>query len=107
MMVLNPYKKALSVQPRKNHRHQIELRTFVTEKILKQMKRLGVAAAPFANYSITQGDKIDIYGDWIRTMLAHTTFLDRGIPVGGSTIFPVVAAIPIVSFHSMASRKYV
>jgi len=105
-MVLDAYQKALRAQPRKNHRHRIEHCTFVTESILKRMKSLGVAAAPFANYVVTQGDKLDVYGEWIHTMFAHRSFLDYGIPVGGSTDFPVVTANPFLSVQSMVTRKY-
>jgi predicted amidohydrolase YtcJ len=105
-MVLDAYEKALNAQPRENHRHRIEHCTFVTEQILQRMKRLGVAAAPFANYIVTQGDKLDVYGEWIHTMFAHRSFLDYGIPVGGSTDFPVVTANPLISLQSMVTRKY-
>ena len=106
-MVLDAYEKALKQHPRKDHRHRIEHCTFVTEKILARMKKLGVAAAPFANYVITQGDKLDVYGDWISMMFAHKSFLERGIPIGGSTDFPVVTANPLVSIQSMVTRKSV
>jgi predicted amidohydrolase YtcJ len=106
IMVLDAYEKALKAHPRDNHRHRIEHCTFVTEEILQRMKRLGVAAAPFANYVVTQGDKLDVYGEWIHTMFAHRSFLDHGIHIGGSTDFPVVTANPFISLQSMVSRKY-
>lgn len=106
-MVLDAYQKALQSRPRENHRHRIEHCTFVTEEILKRMKRLGVAAAPFANYPITQGDKLDVYGDWIDMMFAHRSFLDHGVRIGASTDFPVVTANPFISLQSMTTRRYV
>ncbi len=104
-MTLDAYEKALERHPRSDHRHRIEHCTFVTEEILQRMKNLGVAAAPFANYIITQGDKLDVYGDWIETMFAHRSFLDHGIHIGGSTDFPVVTANPLLSIQSMVTRK--
>jgi len=104
-MVLNAYEKVLSENPRDNHRHRIEHCTFVTEAILERMKKLKVCAAPFANYIITQYDKLGVYGDWIDTMFAHRSFLDYGVHIGASTDFPVVPVYPMVSLQSLVTRQ--
>ena len=104
-MVLDAYEKALSGNPRNDHRHRVEHCTFVTDKILQRMKSLGVCAAPFTNYITTQYDKLGVYGEWIHNMFAHRSFLDHGIPVGASTDFPVVTANPLVSLQTMVTRR--
>jgi hypothetical protein len=104
-MVLDAYEKALEENPKINHRHRIEHCTFVNEEILSRMKKLGVCAAPFANYILTQADKLDVYGDWINMMFAHRSFIDHKIPIGGSTDFPVVSPNPLLSIQSLVTRE--
>lgn len=104
-MVLDAYEKAMAAAPRPDCRHRLEHCTFVTPDILRRMKKLGVGAAPFANYVITQSDKLGVYGDWISSMFAHRSFLDHGILVGGSTDSPVVTVHALTSIQSMVTRK--
>ena len=104
-MVLNCYEKVLAEYPRRNHRHRIAHCTVVNPTILERITRLGAVVLPFSTYIYQHGEKMHEYGDRISMMFAHRSFLDYGIPVGGSSDNPCASQNPMVALYSMTTRK--
>jgi len=104
-MVLNAYEKILGKIPRENHRHRIEHCTVVNPKILKRIKKLGIVVLPFSTYVWEHGEKMKEYGHRISMMFAHRSFLDYGIPVGGSSDNPCGPFEPLLAIQAMVTRK--
>ena len=104
-MVLNAYEKILGKMPRENHRHRIEHCTAVNPKILNRIKKLGIVVLPFSTYIWEHGEKMKEYGSRISMMFAHRSFLDYGIPVGGSSDNPCGPFEPLLAIQTMVTRK--
>jgi hypothetical protein len=104
-MVLDAYEKVLKAYPRDNHRHRIAHCTVVTPKILERIRKLGVVVLPFSTYIFQHGEKMEEYGDRISMMFAHRSFLDYGIPIGGSSDNPCATQDPLTALYSMVTRK--
>jgi len=104
-MVLDSYEKVLSECPRENHRHRIAHCTVVNPRILERIQRLGVVVLPFSTYIYQHGEKMKEYGKRISMMFPHRSFLNYGIPVGGSSDNPCATANPLVALYSMTTRK--
>jgi hypothetical protein len=104
-MVLDAYEKALRERPRSDHRHRIAHCTVVTPEILKRIKSLGVVVLPFSTYIYEHGDKMGEYGKRISMMFAHRSFLDYGIPVGGSSDNPCATQDPLLAIRTMVTRR--
>jgi predicted amidohydrolase YtcJ len=103
-MVLQSIENALSPEPRVDHRHRIEHASIVNAQILRRAKDLGVVLAPHS-YIYEHGDKMVAYGEkrfpW---MHANRSALEMGIPVAGSSDFPVSAAHPMTRIQSLVTR---
>jgi len=104
-MVLDAYEKALKLYPREDHRHRIAHCTVVTPEILARIKHLGVVVLPFSTYIYEHGEKMGEYGSRISMMFAHRSFLDYGIPVGGSSDNPCATEDPLIAIQSMVTRR--
>jgi len=103
-MVLDAYEKALREHPRPDHRHRIAHCTVVTQEILKRIKSLGIVVLPFSTYIYEHGEKMDEYGKRISMMFAYRSFLDHGIPVGGSSDNPCATQNPLLAIRTMVTR---
>ena len=103
-MVLDAYEKALREQPRPDHRHRIAHCIVVNPQILGRIKSLGVVVLPFSTYIYEHGEKMVEYGRRISMMFAHRSFLDHGIPVGGSSDNPCATQDPLLAIRTMATR---
>jgi len=104
-MVLDVVEEVLKSCPKPNHRHRIEHCTVVNDQILHRIKKLGILVLPFATYIYQHGDKMLEYGSRISKMFAHRSFLDQGIPVGGSSDNPCATQDPLVAIQTMATRR--
>lgn len=103
-MVLRSIDNALTREPRVDHRHRIEHASVVNTRILRMAKDLGVVLA-LHSYIYEHGDKMVAYGEkrfpW---MHANRSALEMGIPVPGSSDFPVSAAHPMTRIQSLVTR---
>ena len=103
-MVLRSIDNALTREPRADHRHRIEHASIVNAQILRRAKDLGVVLA-LHSYTYEHGDKMVAYGEkrfpW---MHANRSALEMGIPVPGSSDFPVSAAHPMTRIQSLVTR---
>ena len=105
-LTLDAYEKALRAHPRENHRHRIEHGTVVNPEILARMKHLAVAVLPFGSYIYYHGEKMRFYGEKrLSMMFAHRSFLDNGIPVGGSSDHQCAPWFPLAGIQSCVTRK--
>ncbi len=103
-MVLDAYEKAHKRYPVHNRRHRIAHCTLVTPELLERIKRLGVVVLPFSTYIWEHGDKMGTYGDRISMMFPHKSFLDYGIPVGGSSDNPCATQNVLTGLQAMVTR---
>ncbi len=105
-MVMDAYEKALVQYPRPNHRHRIEHCSVMNEHLLARMKRLGLIGIPFGEYIYYHGEKMHSYGSRrLATLLPHRSFLDMGIPIGGSSDYPCGPWNPMMAIQSCVTRK--
>lgn len=105
-MTLDAYEKALKAYPRKNSRHRLEHGTVVNPKILAKIKRLGVIVLPFGPYIYYHGEKMKYYGTKrLSMMFAHRSFLNMGIPIGGSSDHTCAPWSPLIGIQSCVTRK--
>ena len=88
-------------------RHRIEHCTIVTEDILDDLVALGVVAVPFSTYVAYHGNKLLAwYGsERLERMFPHRSFLDRGIPVAGSSDYPCGPFEPLLGMQSCVTRR--
>ncbi|MAN33305.1 MAG: amidohydrolase [Actinomycetota bacterium] len=105
--VLDAYEEAQKLYPRHDTRHRIEHCGVLQEHLLDKVKALGVIPVP-------QGRFISEIGDGMKGALGvHRTpdayrqrsFLDRGIPLPGSSDRPVVNGAPLLGIHDMVNQR--
>lgn len=105
--VLDIYAECQRVHPRPDARHRIEHCGVIAEGLLDQVKALGVIPVP-------QGRFISEIGDGMKDALGvHRTpdayrqrsFLERGIPLPGSSDRPVVNGAPLLGMHDMVNQR--
>ena len=105
-MVLNAYERVQSLWPRADTRHRIEHCSLVTPSILQRIKALGVIPAPFYTYIHYHGNKWVEYGEEkMKSMFAHKSFLDYGIPVAPASDYTPGPYEPLMALQSMVTRK--
>ncbi len=104
-MVLTAYEKAMRDFPRTEPRHRIAHCTVVNPGLLERIKKLGVVVLPFSTYVWEHGEKMAPYGERIEGMFAHRSFLDYGIPVGGSSDNPCGMQDVLTAIQAMVTRQ--
>ena len=93
--------------PPNGMRHRIEHCSVVTPELLARMHRSGVIPVPFGPFVGLFGDRLlELYGpDRSEWVCAHRSMLDAGLPVGGSSDFPIVSNDPLLAVQSMVTRR--
>jgi len=105
-LVLRAYERAQRQWPRADARHRIEHCSLVNDALLRRIKAAGVIPTPFYTYIYYHGDKWGEYGEEkMRSMFAHRSFLDHGIPVAGASDYPPGAYEPLMALQSMVTRR--
>jgi predicted amidohydrolase YtcJ len=104
-MVLTALERAQASHPRTDARHRIEHASVATPPLLQRARRLGVVLA-LHSYIYEHGDKMEPYGAY-RWGLMHPnrSALDLGIPVAGTSDWPVSAADPLLRIQDLVSRR--
>jgi predicted amidohydrolase YtcJ len=104
-MVLTAFEHAQASFPRIGARHRIEHASVALPPLLRRAKRLGVVLA-LHSYIFEHGDKMEPYGSY-RWGLMHPnrTALDMGIPVAGTSDYPVSKADPLLRIQDLATRR--
>jgi predicted amidohydrolase YtcJ len=104
-MVLTAFEAAQAKTPRQGTRHRIEHASVVNQRILDRIKRDGVYLAPHS-YILNLGQTMEEFGEarwpW---MHPNKRALDMGIPIGGTSDYPVSPAIPMQRIQSLVTRR--
>ena len=104
-MVLNAYERVQRLWPRADPRHRIEHCSLVNEGLLRRIKAVGAIPTPFYTYIYYHGDKWQHYGERkMRSMFAHASFLEHGIPVAGASDYIPGPFEPLMALQSMVTR---
>jgi len=105
-MVLKAYERVLERWPDPNRRHRIEHCTLVNPDLVKRIKACGCIPTPFWTYVYYHGEKWEQYGEEkLRSMFAHRSFLDNGIPVPGASDYGPGPFEPLMAIQSMVTRR--
>ncbi|MBI1393157.1 MAG: amidohydrolase family protein [Alphaproteobacteria bacterium] len=105
-MVLNAYERALKGWRGTNPRLRIEHCSLVTPELLKRIKAIGAIPTPFYTYAHYHGNKWVEYGEEkMRSMFAHKSFLDYGIPVAPASDYLPGPYEPMMALQSLVTRK--
>ena len=105
-MVLNAYERVLKNHTGPNPRYRIEHCSLINDRILARIKAAGVVPAPFYTYAYYHGNKWVDYGpEKMRSMFAHRSFLDAGIPVAPASDYTPGPFEPMMAIQSMVTRK--
>lgn len=105
-MVLNAYERVQERWPRPDSRHRIEHCSLVNDSLLRRIKAVGAIPTPFYTYVYYHGEKWAHYGEEkMRSMFAHKSFLDHGIPVAGASDYIPGPFEPMMAIQSMVTRR--
>jgi predicted amidohydrolase YtcJ len=105
-MVLNAYERVLKDWKGPNPRFRIEHCSLVNPELIRRIKAAGVVPTPFYTYAYYHGEKWLEYGDEkMRSMFAHRSFLDAGIPVAPASDFTPGPYEPMMALQSLVTRK--
>jgi len=78
----------------------------MNDDLLARIKAAGVVPAPFYTYVYFHGNKWVDYGEEkMRSMFAHRSFLDAGIPVAPASDYTPGPYEPMMALQSMVTRK--
>ncbi len=104
-MVLKAYERVLGKHSGQNPRHRIEHCSLVNENLLQRIRAAGVVPTPFYTYIYYHGNKWLDYGEEkMRSMFAHRSFLDAGIPVAPASDYTPGPYEPMMALQSMVTR---
>ena len=88
-----------------SRRHRIEHGSVMTAELLERTRKAGLVLA-LHSYVYEHGDKMEGYGaarwEW---MHVNRSALELGIVVAGNSDFPVSAAVPMLRFQSLLTRR--
>ncbi len=104
---LDCYEHALRDLPRADHRHRIEHCGVVGEADLDRIARLGVIPVPQGRFVNELGDGMAAALGPERVLQAYRqrSFLERGIPLPGSSDRPVVQGAPLLGIADLVLRR--
>ena len=105
--VLDCYEHALRELPREDHRHRIEHCGVADDADLERIARLGVVPVPQGRFVYELGDgMVSALGpDRALNCYRQQSFLDRGIPLPGSSDRPVVEGAPLLGIADLVLRR--
>ena len=105
-MVLNAYERVQRLWPRPDPRHRLEHCSLINDDLLARIKAVGAIPTPSYTYVHYHGNKWLEYGqEKMRSMFAHRSFLDTGIPVAGASDYIPGPYEPLMAIQSMVTRK--
>ncbi|MDN5795002.1 MAG: amidohydrolase [Intrasporangium sp.] len=86
--------------------HRIEHCSLVTPELLRRCRTHRITPVPFGPFVLLFGQQIlDFYGPERAQMIcAHRAMLDAGLPVAGSSDYPIVPIQPLLAVQSMVTR---
>ena len=104
---LDCYEDALHDLPRPDHRHRIEHAGVVDAADLERIARLGVVPVPQGCFVFELGDGMAaaLGPDRVAQCYRQRSFVDRGIPLPGSSDRPVVQGAPLLGIADLVLRR--
>ena len=105
--VLDCYEHALRDLPRADHRHRIEHCGIVGDDDLERIRRLGVIPVPQGRFVHELGDGMAaaLGPERVLQCYRQRSFLERGIPLPGSSDRPVVQGAPLLGIADLVLRR--
>ncbi len=105
--ILDCYEEAMKRLKRSDPRHRIEHCGIVNPQIIDRVKALGVIPVPQQHFIGELGDafKVNIGPERARWCYPQRSYLDRGIPIPGSSDRPVVKGAPLLGIHDAVNQK--
>ncbi len=105
--ILDCYEEALSESPRADHRHRIEHCGMTPPATLDRIARLGVIAVPQQRFIGELGDGfLRVLGrERVRWLYVQRSYLERGIPLPGSSDRFVVRGAPLLGIHDAVNQR--
>jgi len=105
-LVLSAYERAQRTDPRPDPRFRLEHCSLINDALVERIRRIGAIPTPFYTYAHYHGNKWVEYGaEKMRSMFAHRTFIDAGIPVAAASDYPPGPFQPMMAIQSMVTRK--
>jgi len=105
-MVLKAYERVLKNHTGPNPRYRIEHCSLINDSLIARIKAAGVIPAPFYTYAYYHGNKWVDYGpEKMKSMFAHRSFIDAGIPVAPASDYTPGPFEPMMALQSMVTRK--
>jgi predicted amidohydrolase YtcJ len=103
--VLDIYEEALRTHPRPDHRHRIEHCAVASPEQVDRIVRLGVIPVPQGRFVTELGDAMlaALGPERGRWCYRQRSFLDRGVPLPGSSDRPVVQGAPLLGLHDLVN----
>jgi predicted amidohydrolase YtcJ len=105
--ILDCYEEALRLYPRQNHRHRIEHCGVVSPAELDRIQRLGVIPVPQQRFISELGDgfRRNLGPERTRWCYPQRSYLERTIPMPGSSDRFVVDGAPLLGIHDAVNQK--
>ncbi len=105
--VLDCYEHALRELPRPDHRHRIEHCAVARPEHLERLAQLGIIPVPQGRFVNELGDGMAaaLGPDRTRWCYRQRSFLDRGIPLPGSSDRPVVLGAPLLGIADLVQQR--
>lgn len=93
--------------PNSSTNHRIEHCSVVNPELLTRFQQHHITPVPFGPFVLLFGQQIlDFYGsDRAEMTCAHRSMLDAGLPVAGSSDYPIVPIQPLLAVQSMVTRR--
>jgi predicted amidohydrolase YtcJ len=106
-MCLDSYEKALTKQPRADHRHRIEHCGIVSPEIIQRMARMRVIPSGQPPFIAEFGDGFleHLSPERARYTYPLRSFLDAGIPLAGGSDSPVSSYQPLIGIQAAVTEK--
>jgi predicted amidohydrolase YtcJ len=105
--ILDCYEAAMKRFNRSDPRHRIEHCGIVNPQIIDRVKALGVIPVPQQHFigELGEGFKMNIGPQRTRWCYPQRSYLDRDIPIPGSSDRPVVNGAPLLGIHDAVNQK--
>jgi len=105
--VLDIYEAALAAYPVQEHRMRVEHCCFVTPRILKRLKQLGVIDCSATGFIYDLGDAyIANRGlEAMKWMWPHRSLIDAGVPAPGHSDADVCQINPMLAIYALVTRR--
>ena len=104
--VLDAFEKALTEEPRENHRHRIEHCSVVNPEIIMRMKLLGLIASVQPHFVVSDWWMVDRVGkERVRWVYPFKSFINQGLTVVSGSDCPVDPISPVLGIWATVTRR--